>query len=40
LSMASTSNLVHYEPNLVGVLELCSRLGLEASRATGFKRET
>ncbi len=40
LSMASTSNSDSLWTKLGGGLELCSRLGLEASRATGFKKDT
>ncbi len=40
LSMASTSNFGSLLTKSGGGLELRFRLGLEASRATGFKRET
>jgi len=40
LSTASTSNSSSLWTKSGGGLELCSRSGLEASRATGFKSET
>ncbi len=40
LSTASTSNFGSLWTKSGGGLELCFRLGLEASRATNFKRET
>ncbi len=40
LSTASTSNSGSLWTKSGGGLELCSRLGLKASRETGFKRET
>ncbi len=40
LSMASTSNSGSLWTKSGGGLELCSRLGLEASRETDFKRKT
>jgi hypothetical protein len=40
LSTASTSNSGSLWTKFGGGLEVCSRLGLEASRATGFKKET
>ncbi len=40
LSTASTSNSGSLWTKSGGGLEVCSRLGLEASRATGFKKKT